>query len=106
VRREIVESIRIFDARGGALLLVYSTGSASHLFYETSLRRKVAAVRGRGTLRTKLISGADHVFTQNATQTELLDTIFNWVLGLRTSPESPGGPLDSGVPERFVPASS
>ncbi len=106
VKREIVDSIRTFDARGARLLLIYSSGSASHLFYETSVRRRVADIRKRGSLEERFVSGADHVFTHQTTQTELLNAIFDWVLELRHSPERPDGSIEAGVRGRFVPASS
>jgi len=89
VKREILESIRALDARRARVLLIYSSGSASHLFYETILRRRVADVRERGSLEARLVEGADHVFTHQTTQSQLLSTIFDWLQKLGSPGERP-----------------
>lgn len=105
-KREIVDSIRAFGDRSARLLLIYSSGSASHVFYETGIRRRVRSLRKRASIETRFVSGADHVFTHQASQSALLSAICDWLLGLRSFEKTPRGPTETGARDRFVPASS
>jgi pimeloyl-ACP methyl ester carboxylesterase len=95
-RQEILTHLRALAARGTRMLLVYSEGSPSHFFYEKGVRRRIASIRRQGIVTAHLIRGADHIFTQRASQNDLLATIFDWTGSLRLPSESASSPSSSG----------
>lgn len=77
-KSEIVSSLEAMGRRGTRALLVYSQGSPSHYFYQTTVRRPVGPLRRTGAVTTHLIRGTDHIFTHRGSQADLLTTVCEW----------------------------
>jgi hypothetical protein len=84
--KSLTDSIWMLAERGAHLLLIYSEASPSHYFYKRSIRKKIAPLLADGRVREHIIRGSDHIFTHPTTQTNLFDSVFNWIEERRTMP--------------------
>ncbi len=83
---EVLADLRALANRGVELCFVFTRGSASWDHYHHRFRPALEAHARAGRAQLRFLSGADHLFTLQHCQRELLNGMVDWVRGLGRAP--------------------